>query len=593
MKKHPLPIKTLCLLFILLSNIYLFGQQRDNITDKIIFLFDGKKEEIAFIPEIEDVLEDLVIYDDSTTDIKRYEIINIIRLLVSAGNAENNINEITRYYNNDVDKFDPDRNTIYELIEKDIDNSTHLLEVKVKKISDILFFEFIRYDVDMASRKFLYNSRSATSTINLMKVNEIDIKKYFKMAINKVFPRTNRPPKVSIIPNRTAINNDYFYKIGDTLRLIGQASDPDSPKEDISFNWTQLNGKPIFPLSANAESQEIILKEKNTFDLGLSAWDRIENAELEQARFNVLAPPKINWFRFKQTLRPRVKSYYWNFDGIPSYYYADEPELAINLKLDTAYKDTTQLLIDLKLQPEGSFYNANAQPISDIGKNDLQRSDFQFNYFRRIGGYSSIRGILNLPKENVLPPNSYQIAASVSHYGITSDESQLFIVDMVRVKKIGFYTEARFGFIPVDQDNQSTTLSINLGTNIKVSNRFNLLILPGLSAFRKETWQFNARVGAEYDWKKLSRNRNKFFGFDLATTYYSKLFSGDRELDNIFSLNTTIFYKHHLTDRPVEQIKYGIFFEYYESSFISDIFGVSVALLLYDHVQKTKIKRTN
>ncbi len=568
-------------------------QKMDTTDYKIIFLFTGKPEHIAYVPEIEDVLEDLVIYDESGYG-KKYAVFNIVRLLIEGQENENKVKEIRQYYDDSLDLQDPNRDVIYDLIRDSLDTSSSFLEVKVKLINEILFFEFIRYDVQNQKgvQKFVYNRNSATSTINLTEVNRVNVKEIFKIAINKVFPKTNQPPEAEIIANKLKINDAYYFGVGDTIRIFGQVVDYDSPEEDFSYAWRQISGKQTenYPLLPNLQIQEIHPKVKNSFQIGLIVNDRINPSEKEDiATFNVIQRPIIGSIHFGKTGSRIARSYYWIFDGAPYYYFDKAPALSIDLLVDERFKlDTNRVAVDIELENANSLYSARALPIRDLAGDYLPSADFQFNYKHRLGERAGIEGYLSLPTNPVAPGN-YRIKTSMSQYGVSGKNDQAFLIEMIRVKRWSFLFDSRIGLLTTNDDNQERTLQLNLGGAYKLKRNINIFLLPGVMIFQDEVWQFSARSGVEWELIKLGKNFNNFLGLDLSGSYANRVFTETKQVDGILSISGTAFFKHYLYDRPEIQLKLGIFYEYYENPSFSNTFGLSVGLMFNNFARKSRI----
>lgn len=569
--------------------------------DTLVFLFSGNPDSIVFIPEIEDLLEDLEIIDPDRPN-RRFAVVNIMRLL-DAERAQNVVTSIQRYYDS-FSLIDERRDTIYRIIQPFLGGAQNLLQVKINLVGEVFFFEFIRYRIlpseDEINYKLLYQY-SATSVIDLREINRTDIKDRFRNAIYKVFPSTNQRPEAYIQANGRRVGDQYYFGIGDTIQIFGRGKDYDSPESDFSYRWELLSDPAqrvqAVPLKSNIAEQELVLQRRDSFTIGLTIDDRINPSELAYARFHVLEKPVISGIQFENRSR-RTTSYYWNFKGRPHYYEGrDSLPLAFSLRVDNRYLNDTFIDLDISLIDSdvslvdlnipfidfdipiisGPQFSAQSVPLRSGASFRLTDFQFVYNGARFTTDGALIEGSLQLP-ETTLPAQTYQFQAIARHYDIGSAVEPTFFLDLIRVNRVAVLFETQLGFLPTADNLQESNTHFNLGLSFRISERFYGYLLPGFLLLPNEEWELNARGGLEWDLLFLPGPRSKRFGAEIGGAFTREVSSGGRTQGEVLSLLGKVYFKHFLSKEPLTEMKYGFFYESFDNNFISDMMGVSVGV---------------
>lgn len=586
--------------------------------DSLILLYNNKlanrdDANAVFIPEIEDILEDLIIHNpemdflntnryenQKKNPIYKYKIINVMRLPDSE-KADNVINKISRYYES-ASLNDPNRSKVYKEIKPFIDYGRNMLEVKINLIENILFFEFIRFDISQGGVGSTQYKSSATGIINLGEVRMPGVKEEFENAIYKIFPSTNQRPEAFITTNGKRVGDEYFFGVGDTIRVSGRSKDYDTPEEDLSFNWRESSSSfPSLPINANQSDQVLVINDTGSFTLELKVNDRINFSEPVEASFNIIQTPKIDGIWFSETQSKVAKAYFWNFNGRPYYYTDRNPDVHIVLDIDDQYRDTTQLRVNVSLEngEEGFLarrFAANAVKTNETTA-ELQFSDFQLEYNNAsVLDSSEIRGQLRLPKVAV-PSREYVINTGLSHYGINTSSEQYFVVEMNRIRKFSIYSDLKFGLLPFQDSLRFRdemfnytyrTTQFNLGLSYKVTPRVSILLLPGIFIIPQDNWEFTGRLGLEYDAIALNSKLPQSVGLGISGNYAGGIYNGQETRENIFFISGSAYFKTYLNDKPESILKLGIYFDLMDQTFVSDMFGLTAGIIFHTFGKKSK-----
>ena len=624
-----------CLIFLSLLWAFIpFSQAQSSPTDSsvVVLIFDPNEKNLVFIPEIEDLLEDLEIYtEDTGPSQKRYKIINIMRLR-EGDDAESLMEDISTYYGSTASKrSDPNRDGVYQLLRSDISNANSLIEVRIKNIDEILFFEFVRYDIDSAKnagqdKKPVYKS-SATSIISLSEISNTNIKEEFRFAIHKVFQETNQRPEAYIESNGTQEGNTYYFGVGDTLSLQARVTDFDSPEGDLFYRWYSVENKkaPLLPLKPNIPYQNFVLKDTGQYQIVLGVNDRINPSKEDTISIHVIEAPKIRNVRFVQTKMATLPLYYWDFGGRPFYYseldqieLTQSPPLQIELPSDQALGSSKDLNVQLEYVNKQAFSSISVSSLHERDQNKANLSTFKLIYGDPVQNERNgvrIMAKLHIDSSFTFSPGDYLFRTTLSNFGVKSEDAQPLKIEMNKIKRLSFTADIRQSVIPI-QDSfeargqrfnytyRSTLLS--LGIHYTLSPEFNGFIVPGVFVIVNQPLQYNLRGGLEFEPSWLALSRNRRLGIEASGNITTGIYNGVEARgteagDRIVWGSGGIYFKTYLKSifqpsliprKPEKQLKIGIFYDYMGRVNVSDAIGIQLGWTLHTFAKRRNRRYT-
>lgn len=562
------------LLIVLLLSVFSWYHSHGQ-ADSIKILYATSDPAMAFVPEVEDILENLVF---DSLNLTPY-VYNLRRLPDSEDLQQTIYDNVNTYL--EQDPSDPERNVIFDLVQNLFKHSDYFVEIRLNNKPEKLFlFEFLRYkNIGKDSPKLAYTN-SSTAIIDLSSIDRAKIKEELETAIYKIFPEANRRPKAVIVANAKEYGDAiYYYGRGDSIILTAVGIDNDSPKEDFRYYWKQEKGLEIeeVPLAARAHRQSFTSDVEGQISISLAISDGIRRSDTTQATINILRPPQILDLYGHRELRRTIKSYYWNTGGDPIYYYKEVPNLILKIYTDPRWYNPSETRLKLCLNDTSpSAITAAAIPMFKKGERPLQQTDFQLEYEDL--SRDTVIGKLKLPLTSVAPRN-YRFNVGLSHFGVSSPNDMQFVLDMRKISRLSYEIDARFSSF-TETARQGEPMMVYTGIRYKIRENNNLNLMPGAIFQKGFSWQFSGRLGIEYE-EPIRENFDRLIGGDFGGVFYEEIFTEDPavKLTGIYSVNLSVFIKTQVFS-PHNQLKFSVFHEAFFNDDLEDLWGFGIGYSL-------------